>query len=174
MTTNDKDRIKMMIDHSILGLRQLSAITCFDKDFHGVAITLDEEPILIFGEWSNEANHALVAEIIENKVFHHILNDVLNLKIHDFKKELVIAKVQYKNCLTNGCLGLIYKHQIRSENDPNESAYPVIGIAPESKHFEPNKIAIALCLVPELESIFRKYIHISQPDDVKKPLTTYS
>lgn len=145
------------IENSKIGLSIIGNIQVMDHNCNGIGILLDDEPILVIGSWDLESCRKVVKELISSNAFRNLLNGVLNLKIHDFDKELRVVKFPYSNITQKNVMTLMIKNDQTGEiTDPRMKASPIVGFALSSKHYSDKRMAVSLCIVPELEDVIFK------------------
>lgn len=145
------------IENSKIGLSIIGDIQVMNQNCNGVGILLDDEPILVIGSWDLDSCRSVVNELISSNAFKNLLNGVLGLKIHDFDKELRVVKFPYSNITQKNVMTLMIKNdQTGQVTDPRIQASPIVGFALSSKHYSDKRMAISLCIVPELENVLFK------------------
>lgn len=155
----EQARIEMIkrIENSKIGLSIIGDIQVMSQNCNGVGILLDDEPILVIGSWDLDSCRNVVNELISSNAFRILLNDVLNLKIHDFDKELRVVKFPYSNITQKNVMTLMIKNENTGQViDPRIQASPIVGFALPSKHYSDKRMAVSLCIVPELENVMFK------------------
>lgn len=145
------------IQSSKLGLSIIGDVQVLDDNCNGIGVLLDDKPILVVGSWDLQLCQAVVSELVASDAFKQLLNGVLNLKIHDFNKELRVVKYPYSKITQKNVMTLMIKDsQTGQVTDPRVKTSPIIGFILSSEHYSDKRMAVTLCIVPELENIMFK------------------